>query len=342
MAFAAEKMIFVVGNSRSGTTMLGRILGKHDEIYTFEELHFFENLVDEADVLDRPALSKSSALILAARILTSARFNIFAKPKLDELKPEILQIIEPMQRFDAVSVYQAVINYEVCRRGKRIACEQTPRYLFSLDEIFSVFPNARVINIARDPRDVMLSQKNKWRTYLHGSWDMPFVEAVRVWANYHPLLISKLWSSCIRQAEKYRCDPRIHFVRFEDLVSTPDTTVKNICEHIGVSFKLEMLEVEDIGSSIKEDRPGVIGINKLAAARWRKGGLTPSEIAICNLECNEYMTIYDYPIMNTSYEKLKYFSAFPSLIWKISLSFLLNWSRNKNIFSSIKRRFYKL
>ena len=38
------KTIFIVGNSRSGTTMMGRILGNHQDIYTFHELHFFEEL----------------------------------------------------------------------------------------------------------------------------------------------------------------------------------------------------------------------------------------------------------------------------------------------------------
>ena len=37
-------MVFVVGNSRSGTTMMGRILGKHPSVYTFGELHFFGQL----------------------------------------------------------------------------------------------------------------------------------------------------------------------------------------------------------------------------------------------------------------------------------------------------------
>ena len=38
------KQIFVVGNSRSGTTMMGRILGNHPDIFTFKELHFFGQL----------------------------------------------------------------------------------------------------------------------------------------------------------------------------------------------------------------------------------------------------------------------------------------------------------
>lgn len=36
--------IFIVGNSRSGTTMMGRILGNHTDVFTFHELHFFEQL----------------------------------------------------------------------------------------------------------------------------------------------------------------------------------------------------------------------------------------------------------------------------------------------------------
>ena len=39
-----EKMLFVVGNSRSGTTMMGRILGNHPDVFTFGELHFFGQL----------------------------------------------------------------------------------------------------------------------------------------------------------------------------------------------------------------------------------------------------------------------------------------------------------
>ena len=35
------QQIFVVGSSRSGTTMMGRILAKNPSVFTFRELHFF-------------------------------------------------------------------------------------------------------------------------------------------------------------------------------------------------------------------------------------------------------------------------------------------------------------
>jgi omega-hydroxy-beta-dihydromenaquinone-9 sulfotransferase len=42
-------MIFVVGNSRSGTTMTGRILNCHKDVFTFNELHFFEQIWQESN-----------------------------------------------------------------------------------------------------------------------------------------------------------------------------------------------------------------------------------------------------------------------------------------------------
>src|SRR6476646_5006891 len=36
--------IFIVGNSRSGTSMVSKILGNHPLVFGFNELHFFEQL----------------------------------------------------------------------------------------------------------------------------------------------------------------------------------------------------------------------------------------------------------------------------------------------------------
>ena len=41
-----NKYIFIVGNSRSGTTLLSRILSNHDKVFSFKEIHFFEKIVN--------------------------------------------------------------------------------------------------------------------------------------------------------------------------------------------------------------------------------------------------------------------------------------------------------
>jgi hypothetical protein len=336
----ANEMIFVVGNSRSGTTMMGRILGNHQSVYTFEELHFFENLVEESDVIARPILSEHDAKRLFARLLTSSRFNIFTEPDVNNIYAEVDNLMAARHQWDAISIYDCVIKYEVARHNKKIACEQTPRYLFSLDEIFHIYPNARVVNLIRDPRDVMLSQKHKWRTYLHGSWKMPALEAVRVWANYHPILIAKLWTSCIRKIEQYRMDDRVISVKFEDVIKTPDATIKRICNHCGIDFQSSMLEIEDIGSSLRKDRPGAIGINTDVLSRWKDGGLTTTELAVCAQLCGESMALHDYPVLNVKFQLARVVLSVPSLIISATISLSLNISRNKNTFSAIRKRLF--
>ncbi|MBN1225226.1 MAG: sulfotransferase, partial [Candidatus Aminicenantes bacterium] len=56
--------IFVLGYGRSGTTMMGHILGNHPDVYMFRELNFFEKLWDRTH--DR-TLTASEASDLAAR-----------------------------------------------------------------------------------------------------------------------------------------------------------------------------------------------------------------------------------------------------------------------------------
>ena len=61
------RIIFVSGASRSGTTMLSRILGNHSRILGLRELHYFGDLCDSADTsqLDDRALRRLAATIFS-------------------------------------------------------------------------------------------------------------------------------------------------------------------------------------------------------------------------------------------------------------------------------------
>ena len=334
----ASKIIFIVGNSRSGTTMLGRILGNNRSIYTFEELHFFENMIDSKEVLNPAKLNDAECRKLLERLISSARSNIFAKSSTCDVEAEVDIILGNAQRPEAIALYKAFVDYETQKNMKTIPCKQTPRYLFSLDEVFEAFPTAQVINMIRDPRDVMLSQKNKWRTYFHSSWRMPASEAFRTWANYHPILIAKIWSSAVRRAKIYELDPRFVSVRFEDLLESPESTVAALCDFLGVDYQPEMIAIEDHGSSIVADEIGRMGINQEASGRWKYGGLSQFELGVCQRIAGNEMRQENYAPEGRTTPTWRFVVSLPLLFLKGGLALLLNLSRNRDVISAIMRR----
>ena len=66
MAFQ-ENIIFIVGNSRSGTTMMLRIFNNHPKLMVLNELHFFEQLWAPEDI--NKNISKEQAITLVSKFL---------------------------------------------------------------------------------------------------------------------------------------------------------------------------------------------------------------------------------------------------------------------------------
>ena len=337
----SRKLIFIVGNSRSGTTMLGRILGNNSEIHTFGELHFFEHQVDANDTLNRPIMSDESRLKLLERLLTSARDGFFSGIQHGKYRREALKIDSVSKSNSAIDVYEEFLHYETVMNSKSIPCEQTPRYLFFSQEILDVFPNAVIINMVRDPRDVLLSQKNKWRRRFLGAENIPLWEAVRSWVNYHPWLISRLWLSAIRVASELESHDRFLSIKFEELVQMPEATIKRLCEFLGVEFEYQMIEVPQVGSSNGSDRPDKKGIDLSRTQVWKKGGLSNVELYICQQVSGVEMRNWGYKLVQLPVSEVRYFGSILMLFFKGSMALLMNVGRTKNLYETLQRRLNK-
>src|SRR3954466_9642880 len=69
----SDRIIFIVGNSRSGTTMMLRIFNNHPELMVLNELHFFEQLWAPEDK-EKP-ISTEKAVELASRLILTQRIG---------------------------------------------------------------------------------------------------------------------------------------------------------------------------------------------------------------------------------------------------------------------------
>ncbi len=341
------KMIFVIGNSRSGTTMMGRILGRNPAVFTFHELHFFEELwsAQEKDKKEMMA----SAIELYAHLLKAERIGYLVKGDPKDFKKEASDQIKAALEQGIPLGHDSIFAYFMCqeaeKNGKSVPCEQTPRNVLYLKEILDLYPNAKIINMVRDPRDILLSQKKKWKVRFLGSKtapgarDIPLKESFRSWMNYHPITMSRLWKLNLSSVIKYSEHPSVHLVKFEDFLAAPQQHMKEICAFAGISYNKDMLNVPQIGSSNAADKDNdKTGVDRSKQGAWKTGGLNKTEIYYCQHICKEEMEQFDYPIQQTSPNPIAvggYALSFPI---KLIGSFLLNIRRMKNIGEAIKRR----
>mgnify|MGYP003972018561 CR=1 FL=1 len=333
-----KNLIFIVGNSRSGTTMVGSILNMNKKVFTFEELHFFGQLWSE-DNLGKTINYLEASRLLKKLFIIQRELGYFGDIDIDDktYEKEIKIILDKTSIYTLESIFSDFLFYETQLNDKSIPCEQTPRNLFYMKEILRIFPNVKIINMVRDPRDVLLSQKNKWKVRKNGISNIPFKEVFRSWINYHPLTISKLWTSSIKMSELY--EDKILNIRFEDLIFNSEKTVSKICDYLGIEFDNNMLEIPQIGSSTKKSEFSKKGIDKTRKQNWLNGGLRNEEIYICQFLNKNYMNKFGYEIKK--YTNINYFIFVYYMVTfpiKLALSLILNISRVKNIVETIKRR----
>ena len=333
--------IFIVGNSRSGTTLMSSILGLNPEVFTFEELHFFGTLWSQSD--RHTKLTKNQAEELAAKLLAIQDEDVISHkdPKLfaEEAKTVVENI--KLQSYTATDILQAFLTYSTKKNGKSIACEQTPRNVLYITELLELYPHCHIINMVRDPRDVLLSQKYKWKIRFLGASNIPYREAIRAWTNYHAITISKLWNVAVNSAAKHENSDRLITIRFEDLIVQPEKIIRQVCDFTGLKFAPEMLQVsqsEGGVSSHKKIAPGQKGIDSKATGKWKKGGLSKTEVYLCQQITKENMQQHNYTIEPIRANPIQVVLSWLFLPIKLALAVMFNLQRMKNIVEEIKKR----
>lgn len=348
-----EKMLFVVGNSRSGTTMMGRILGKHSDIYTFGELHFFGQLWSPASSSE---LHKQEAEKLASQLFCIQREGYRTHGKPSNFLEESQRFLSELPEFPATPdrLFSAFLQYETGRNSKTIPCDQTPRNIFYIDDILQFYPQAKIINMIRDPRDVLLSQKQKWKRRFLGGTDMPMKETLRDWINYHPITISRIWRTAVTAADRFVNNERVTSIYFEKLLAHPEVTVSHICDFVGIEYATAMLQVPQVGSSVDTDKPDQLGINPVRANNWQvrqnmkkspdlpstknRSALSSTEIYISQKINRTLMVKHNYIPISSRPNIFSLAANVLSFPIKLAAAFFCNLDRIKNIRETLKRR----
>ena len=217
--------LFVVGMSRSGTTLLREVLNRNPEVgipsaealfipYIIrrfraklfplerQQAHEFQHILKESKFFDK--------LRAKGLLLQDSELDLILKLK------SLEEIIETLMRF--------FVPADTKKSGF-IWGDKSPNYLLSIGLLKSFFPSARFIHIIRDPRDRALS--------AHKAWGANIYIAAERWR--------KGIKTARQQSQVFREDYLEVF--YEKFTGSPDKGLKQICEFLGINYDESMLEL---------------------------------------------------------------------------------------------------
>ena len=207
IARRAALPIFVVGVPRSGTTLTEQILASHPNVIGAGELPDFTSFSYRCERFVGRRESYPSCVSDVPHEL----LEVFANEYLEQLDT-IIQTQEPAGRQGHPSV--------------RVV-DKMPGNIVHVGLIHTLFPDAPIIRIRRDPRDVAVSA-------LKNHLDFPFCDIRRT---------AHFAVACDRLAEWWsgRLPGRIFELEYEDLVSDLESNVRRLLAYCGLSWDEQCL-----------------------------------------------------------------------------------------------------
>lgn len=200
---------FIVGVGRSGTTLLRLMLDAHPDVAIPSETHFLE------EVVRRARLETFSAGQLRDVLVNAPTWENLAMDaaSLDA----VLQAVVPLTAREGVRAFYRLYARQ---SGKVRWGDKTPPYRALMAEIADLLPEAHFIHVIRDGRDVVLSYR--------GLWFGPGDDLDQAAA---------FWRDEVTAARRTgRLLPHYLEIRYEDLVTDPDGTLKVVCAYLDLPF----------------------------------------------------------------------------------------------------------
>ena len=231
MSALCDSPLFIIGNPRSGTTLLRLMLTCHPRLVIPPEAGFALWL-HETYRDWQPGESATDSFL--SELMETRKFETWNLTA--AAIKTVLERTQPQSYAELVSaVYQTYL--ESIGKPEARWGDKNNYYLEHIVALDQLFPKAQYIHIIRDPRDVACSyieiNKRDSRSIYAPKLPSDVGEIAESWRDN----IRR-----IRQSFQTIGGQKVHELRFEDLVEESEATLREACTFLGESFDEEMLD----------------------------------------------------------------------------------------------------
>lgn len=287
-----NKLLFITGVGRSGTTLLQSMLNAHPEISLPPETHFFKKyVVPQLNGKQKPW--DAHGLIHALK----------ADKHVERLGVDIEQVVKTTGLTGDNAMARLFINLlnAYNKHQHHFIGDKDTEYVRYLPHLHKSYPEAHLIHIIRDPRDVVLS-----RTKADWGKKMPLAFHISEYQYY----IHKVLTDGKLFGKQY-----IEVV-YEQLVENPEKELKRICEQLGLEYSDEMMNFHQQSEGlVAKDEMNWKGnifkpVMKDNTRKWEKE-LTENQIAQVEYGLKSILEKYGYEVTNYGNSIIGFFASIP-------------------------------
>jgi Sulfotransferase family len=223
--------VFLVGSARSGTTLLRRIVNAHPAIAITRETHWIPRWYERRLGLTPDGYVTPKLLVY---LFGYHRFERFGLPR--EPFEELAHADPPISYAGFVSTFYDLYAE---RKGKPLVGDKTGEYARRLPTLHELWPQARIVHLIRDGRDVCLSVF---------AWKQgPSASRFSTWAEDRVATCALWWARNVALAQETGASlgGLYHELRYEELVRDPERVCRELCAFLDLPYDEAMLRFHE-------------------------------------------------------------------------------------------------
>jgi len=222
-ALETRRPVFIVGPSRSGSTLLAKMLHSHPHIAMFPETWCYSHL-DHLGCSEEFTDEWQYILFINSVWQSVYEQNVSASRIIAIHAAQRPRYVGP-----TLPILEGLASTYLHHQRARIWGEKTPAHLLFLGRMRKLFPEARILVMVRDPRDILVSYDDRWGGSRR---DTAF-------------LLDSAATVC-HYLDQLPTNPfppgQVHQIKYEDLTSDCALTLKGVCRFLEIEFDPVMLE----------------------------------------------------------------------------------------------------